>query len=294
MSQITLHHFETFLIVAETGSFTIAAKKLGNSKAAISQTIKAMETQLQIPLFIRTTRKVTLTDEGRLLLTQCKRLQNELEIARNLISNFSHEPTGSLRISCNSSYAESNITYLVEKYIDEFPKVKVELIAEERMPNMQQEQIDVVFGVSWPVSEEVVRQEMGTTRYVLCASPEYLAKHGTPKTIKELEQHSYIHHIGRPKDEIVMDLKHKVNLNIIPKLVMNNATIMKQVALENFGIIQVHDYVVKKELEEGSLVEILSEFINPRIPLYIYYQKHRFVQPKIRQFVNLATSLADK
>lgn len=287
MHKPSLQHFETFLTIAETGSFTAAAKQLAMSKAAVSHTIRLLEESLQIPLFIRTTRQVRLTDEGKLLFSQCQRLKNELDIARSLISSFKASPSGTLRISCNPYLAESRLLNVLHQYIKKYPQVNIEILAEERMPDMQREQIDLVFGINWPAPEDIVARPIGKTRYVLCASPKYLKKFDVPKNIKELEQHHYIPHIGRTSENLVADLKQKIHLNMSPTIKSNNAHFMKQCAVSGLGIVQLHDYMVEDELKSGKLIEILNEYLQPEIPLYIYYQKHRFVQPKIKQFVNL-------
>jgi len=287
MLDTTLYHFETFIAVAEYGSFTAAAKKLGVSKSAVSQTIKALESSMKLPLFIRSTRQVNLSDEGYLLYEQCKRLKQELNAAQDLISNFNEAPSGTLRISCNPFYAETYLIPIINKYSKKYPSVTLEIIAEERMPDMQKEQIDIVFGINWPAPDYVVAKKIGATRYVLCASPKYLKKYGIPKNIKELENHKYISHIGRTPNNIIASLNKNVSLNINAQLKLNSASLMKQSAISGLGIVQLHDYIIKEELKDRSLIEILSEYLQKNIPIYIYYQKHRYVQPKIRQFINL-------
>ncbi len=288
---LTLAHFEVFLAVAEAKSFTGGAKKLGNSKASVSQAIRLLESSLHLPLFIRSTRRVSLTDEGELLYVQCQRLKYELDIARELVKDFNTSPTGTLRISCNPYFAESRLLKILKQYTELFPKVNIEVLAEERMPNMQKEQIDIVFGINWPAPEDVVARKIGTTRYVLCASPDYIQKFGMPKDIKSLESHDYIPHSGRSHDNVVASLKHKVSLNFSPQLKTNHAYFMKKCALQGFGIVQLHDYMVKDELNHGSLVEILPEQMDEQVSLFVYYNKFRFVQPKIKQFIHLCECL---
>lgn len=289
MSAPSLNHFETFLCVAKNGSFTQAAKQLGISKAAVSHTIRLLEESLQVPLFIRSTRSIKLTEEGEMLFEQCNRIKIELDIARDLVSGFNDSPAGLLRVSCNPYFAETRLLKIIEKYIEEFPNVNIDILTEERMPDIEREQIDIVFGVNWPAPPDVVAKMIGETRYVLCASPEYLKKYGVPADIKELENHNYIPHLGRTSENIIANLKNRVKLTLDPRLKLNNAHFMKQCALSNLGIIQLHDYMIENELKNSSLVEILSEYLKPKIPLYVYYQKHRFVQPKIRKFITLIT-----
>lgn len=287
MANHPLHHFETFLYVAEFKSFTVAAKKMGVSKAAVSHTIRLLEESLQAPLFIRTTRSICLTEEGQLLFMQCKKLKNELDNARDLISGFSNSPSGNLRISCNPYFAETQLIKILADYMRRFPQVTIEILSEERMPDMDREQVDIVFGINWPAPPEVVAKIIGKTRYVLCASPKYLEQFGTPQTIMDLEQHRYIPHVGRSSENIVVNLKQKIPLQIMPTLKLNSAYFMKICALNGFGIVQLHDYMVEEELKKGQLVEILKSSLQSTIPLFVYYQKHRFVQPKIRHFINL-------
>lgn len=287
MDKPALQHFETFLIVAKTGSFTAAAKQLGISKAAVSHTIRLLEESLQVGLFIRTTRRVSLTDEGSLLLSQCERLKCELDTTRDLVAGFIEAPSGKLRISCNPYLVEARFLSVLQDYIEKYPQVEIDVLAEERMPDMQREQIDIVFGINWPAPEDIVARPIGKTRYVLCASPAYLKKNGTPKKLKDLEKHRYIPHLGRTATTKIITLKSTIPLNLITPLQSNNAYFMKKSAELGLGIVQLHDYMVEDELRSGKLVEVLQAELQPSILLFIYYQKHRFVQPKIRQFVNL-------
>lgn len=287
MSSLGLQHFETFLEVANQGSFTAAAAVMGVSKTAVSQAIRSLELSLKTSLFIRSTRRIQLTDEGEMLFAQCQRLKDELDITRSLIGKFNEFPTGTLRISCNAYMAETKLLSIIKSYVADYPKVKIELMTQERMPDMYREGIDVVFGVNCQASDDVVARLIGKTRYVICASPDYFKKNGLPENIKELEKHFYIPHLGRTPENIISQLKHPTLLTMSPRLSINNASVMKQSAMFGLGIVQLHHYMVEEELKRGDLVEVLKDKLHNEVSLYMYYQKHRFVQPKIRQFVNL-------
>lgn len=290
MFPATLQHFEVFLAVAETGSFTQAAKNLGNSKAYISQTIRNLEDSLELPLFIRTTRKVSLTEEGELLLAQCLRLHDELDAARNLLGSFKSSPSGTLKIIANPYFAENVLPELVLEYVTKFPAVKLEILAEERIPDLHKEQIDIVFGVNWQAPDDVVAKKIGATRYVICASPKYLTENTAPNILKDLEQHKFISHLGRDNKTSLVNLKNHAEVKLPKYICVSNASLLKQFAIQGMGIVQLHEYVVAKQLASGELVEVLNEYSKTEITLYMYYQKHRFVQPKIRQFVNLCNN----
>ena len=294
MDTPSLQQFEIFLEVARSHGFTAASKKLGVTKAAVSHSIKNLEKSLQVPLFIRTTRSISLTDEGRLLYDQCERLQSELDVARNLVGTFKQQPQGTLRISTNPYLAESLLLPTLEVYQEKYSNVDVEILVEERLPDMQQEEIDIVFGINWPAPDDVIARKIGETRYMLVASPAYLKQYGVPTNIEELKNHRYIPHCGRAKGDIIVDLKKPIDLNLNTPLEINNAALMKTCAIAGMGIIQLHDYMIKDEVDTGKLVEILPGYLNKAIPLYIYYHKYRFVQPKIRNFLDEYFSLAQK
>lgn len=292
MKNPSLQHFETFIKVAEYQSFTKTAKHLGVTKAAVSHTIRLLEESFNADLLIRSTRSVRLTDEGEVLFKQCLRLQEELVATRQLVSGFQDTPTGTLRVSANRYLFESELLPTIKIYQQRFPEVQLEFLLDERMLNMNDENIDIIYGINWTPPDDIVARKVGQTRYVLCASPGYLKQHGTPNHINDLLDHQYIAHSGRSPENMLNDLKNKSAPAIRPKISVNNVSQIKQLALNDMGIVQLHDYVVKNELADGSLVEILSDQTNAtEISLYIFYQKHRFVQPKIRQFILLLEEL---
>lgn len=287
MKTSTLSQFETFICVAEKASFTDAAAMLSISKAAVSQAIKQLEQTLEVPLFIRTTRRIRLTEEGKLLLVQCQRLKEELDTTRSIIGDFKQNPTGILRISANPYVNQSHFLNLISEYQRRYENVKIEIRTDERMPSFEKDQVDLAYGVNWPAPDDIVAKKIGKTRYVICASPSYLKEHGTPKKLVELANHKYIPHIGRQAITPIVNLNTTQKINLNSRLLINDAALMKECALKNMGIIQLHDYMIKRELEDGSLIEILEDQIQKETTLYVYYQRHRYVQPKVRHFLKL-------
>jgi DNA-binding transcriptional LysR family regulator len=281
-----LSKFEVFLAVAKQLSITQAAKQLGLAKTAVSRDIRTLEEQFKTPLFIRTTRKIELTDEGRLLAEQCKRLQSELDTTRHLISGMHEEPHGTLRILSSEYFVKNYLLETIEAYLKQFPQVTLELMLEERVPDMEKENIDLVFGMTLAPSLDVVAKKISTTRYVICASPEYLKQYGTPTTIADLKHHQYIPHLARGENNLLMNLKKPTSATPNIRLKTNSAELMRELALRGQAIVQLHEYSIKNELTEGTLIELLPHCLVPKIDVMVYYQKHRYVQPKIRQFLN--------
>lgn len=292
MSEISIQLIETFIALAECGSFTAAAKHLNITKSAVSQSIQLLENRLGVNLFIRTTRQVSLTEEAELFLVQCLRLREELMATKSFADQLVGRPSGTLRISSNQFFAKAYLIKIIKQYIQQYPKVNVEINIEERMPNMLKEKVDIVFGVNWQPPDEVVAKKIGTTRYIICASPDYVKREGVPKKVNELSEYTYIPHSAR-REQIVGLKRGDISFTRQSRLKTNDADLLCEFALAGFGIVALHEYVVKDLIKQKKLVELFKSEMTPAIALYAYYQKNRIVQPKVSAFIKLITEMAD-
>ncbi len=284
---IPINFFEIFYKLVTYGSFTNTADALGITKAAVSHTIKQLEKELKVDLLIRTTRRLSLTHEGKLLFEYCKTLQNEIENIRDLAESFHSEPSGILKINTSSFFAKSVLIGLIKEYSKKFSKVKIEVNIEERMPNFKTQETDIILGVNWTPPEDIIARKIATTRYILCASPVYLELYGIPSSLSDLVNHKYIPHSSRAT-ALVNIRESKVNIQMPPSdLSANNMEFMKECVLNDLGIAQFHEYIVKDEIQNGKLVELLKDEFLDHQDIYIYYPKNKFVQPKVKEFVKL-------
>lgn len=284
---IPINLFEIFYKLVTYGSFTNTANALGITKAAISHSIKQLEKELKVDLLIRTTRRLSLTHEGKLLFEYCKTLQNEIENIRDLAESFHSEPSGTLKINTSSFFAKSVLIGLIKEYSKRFSKVKIEVNIEERMPNFKTQETDIILGVNWTPPEDIIARKIATTRYILCASPVYLQHNGIPTNLSDLANHKYIPHKSRTT-ALVNIKKNNLNPQTLPfELSANNIEFIKECVLNDLGIAQFHEYIVKDEIQNGKLVELLKDEFLDQQDIYIYYPKNKFVQPKVKEFVNL-------
>ena len=286
MSQF--ERIETFVKLAEGKNFTQVANTLRVSTAAVSKQIQQLEAEIGLKLFERTTRKMTLTDAGTEFFEQCKRLMNEAQQTYFFAAKLRKEPSGELRITSNRYFGEQFILPYLSDFLTRFPKITLNLELAERFPDMNQEQVDLIFGVSIVGPDHLIQKKIGTTRYVLAGSPEYFKKHGTPKKPKDLIQHQYITHSMRKPDTII-PFKNEQEIHVTPFLRLNDTQAMLKCAIEGIGIIRVHDYIINQSLKDQSLIEILKESGEPEQPIYLYYKSNRFIQPKIRCFIDYFT-----
>lgn len=280
-----LENIMTFIAVVEQNSFVAAAKKQGISTAAVSRKITNLEAALGTELLHRTTRSLTLTEVGTLYYEQCKSALEGLAMAEAVIASSQQEPMGTLNITCAPYFAQQYLVPILPEFMANYPKLFINLELAERFPDLVQEKIDVLLGVSFEGPPELVRRRIGVTRYVLCAAPKYLEKYGVPKTPADLTKHHYITHTMR-KPANAIPYKNAKMIYVEPTLWLNDTGAMRECAIQGLGIVRLHDYMVANALQEKKLIEILPDFQEPELPVFLYYQPSRYLQPKIRRFID--------
>jgi DNA-binding transcriptional LysR family regulator len=280
-----LEQLTAFITVVESSSFVAAAKKLGISTAAISRQVSRLEALLKIELLHRTTRQVSLTEMGEQYYHECKKALNELDDAEMAILSSQQEATGTLRITSSRYFAMKYLIPELPKFMVLNPKLQVKLELAERFPDLAFESVDLIFGVSIEGSPELVRKRIATTRYILCASPAYIKKHGLPKIPADLNNHFYITHSIRKPDNVIR-FKNNKEIYVDPSLWLNDSLAIRECAIQNMGIVQLHDYIIADDLKNGKLIEVLKDFQEKEVPIYLYYQQSRYLQPKIRRFID--------
>lgn len=284
---------ETFINVVEAGSFAGAARKQALSTAAISRQISSLEADLKAVLLHRTTRKIALTDIGEQYYREVKIALERLQQAEHAIRHSLDNCTGTLHITCNRYFADIFLIPHLPGFMKQHPKLKVYLELAERFPDLKQEKVDIIFGVSLEGGPDMVRCSIGKTHYIVCASPEYLEKNGIPEKPADLRHHSYITHAMRKMPQ-KLSFKNNQEIFLEPDLSLNDAQLMRTCALQGMGIVSLHDYLVKDDLETGRLVEILKPFQEPAQSLWLYWQQSPWLEPKIRHFVDYYRPFFDK
>jgi DNA-binding transcriptional LysR family regulator len=284
-----LERINAFISVVEQNGFAAAARKDGVSTAAISRQVARLEFDLKAELLQRTTRQISLTEIGAEYYQHSKKALAELAEAEMAISDSRGEPTGILRVTSSRYFAVKYLIPQLPEFMALNPKLRVKVELAERFPDLTKENIDLIFGVSMEGPEALVRRRVATTRYVLCVSPAYLEKYGEPRVPADLSKHYYITHSMRKPDNVVT-FKNNKEIYVEPILWLNDSRAMCECAIQGMGIVRLHDYIVTDALEDGSLVEILPEFCEREQPVYLYYHQSRYLQPKIRRFIDFYTS----
>lgn len=286
---VDLAEMRLFILIAEYGSLAAAARKLKISPAAVSKQLTKMEKELKVQLLLRSTRRVELTDIGRDYCVQCQRVLEEASQAEALISQMQAIPSGPLYVLSNPHFAASYIVPYISKFLTEYPEVRFNLELGERIPNLCEEAIDVVIGMSISASGDVIQKKIATTSYVYCASPEYFKTFGRPEKPEDLQKHRYMTHSMRRPDDIVTFDDGK-SVSVQPYLRVNDAETLLELALAGLGIVKLHRYVVQDHIKAGNLVQLFLKETRAEIPIYVAYPQRRFIASKIRCFVDFFCS----
>jgi len=278
-----LERLKTFIKVIESKTFSAASRDLGISIPAVSKQISQLEKELHIQLLERSTRSLVLTDVGRHYYESVKRLMNDFHEAEAFIAQLNKEPQGELKIVCNRYVGMSLIIPRLKEWSRLYPKVMLNIELADRIVDIMKERIDIVIGLPYGETEEVIEQKIYQTRYVFCASPAYLKQKGTPANLKELRKHSFIAHRGRQGADTQ---PHQ----ILPSMQLNDSYAILQCALQGLGIAKFHEYLVLPYLENGELIEILNGSERELLQINMVYPYRVYPQSKTKLFAAFLTT----
>jgi len=238
-----------------------------------------------VQLFQRTTRRVTLTESGALLYPQAVRILEEMEQAAALVGQLQLEPKGKLKVVAGRHFAARYLLPHLPEWSGLYPEVRLELELAERIPDLDQEQVDVLIGMSRSAQADCIQKRILTTRYVLCASPEYWHSMPPLNHPEQLHTHRYIGHSMRtPVDEVLFS--NGVSVQVIPHLLVNDAQAMLELAKQGEGVVMLHHYVVAQALKEGALQQRLKNDCLKEVPIWVAYPKQRYAPKKVHTFID--------
>ena len=280
-----------FVYVAENESFTQASKKMAISTAQVSRQISALEKRLSVKLFYRTTRKVSLTEEGRVFYQHCRSVLDGLDEAERAITNLQSTPQGKIKMTAPVTYGEQQVLPLVTNFMVEYSGVEVVAHLSNRQIDLVEEGYDLAIRLGKLADSSMMAKKLGNRTSFVCASPAYLKKYGIPHSLSELNQHSCL--LGTLDYWHFMESGKQKNIRVTGRLRYNSGYGLADAALKGLGIIQLPDYYVQPYLKSGELVTLLDHYIKPAEGIWAIYPQNRHLSPKIRLLVDyLAKRLA--
>lgn len=288
---VLLGSIELFCLAAEEGSFTAAALSAGVTPAAVSRSVARLEERLGTRLFVRTTRSIRMTDGGRSYYEQCRQALTQLVEAEREVTGKQLDPSGTLRISLPTTYGHHRLLPLLPEFRRLYPKVQVEVHLSNRNIDFVAEGYDMAVRVRAQPDSTLIARPLEDARLVVVASPEYLARAGTPLTLGDLEQHDCIQFelpsSGRPITWLFNEgSKEREMLTSGGYLCADDVLAGVTLAKHGAGLFQTYRFIVERELAEGSLVEVLQPFSGRSRPFTLLYPHSRHMPLRLRAFVN--------
>ena len=288
---VMLGSIELFCLAAELGSFTAAGLAAGVTPAAVSRSIGRLEERLGSRLFVRTTRSIRLTEGGRGYYEQCRQALTQMVEAERTLTGQQQEPSGTLRISLPTTYGHHRILPLLPEFRRRFPKVQVDVHLGNRNIDFVGEGYDLAIRARAQPDSTLIARPLEDARLVVVATPEYLARAGTPQTLDDLARHDCIQFelpsSGRritwlfSEDGTEREILTEGGY-VCSDDVLGGVTLAKHGA----GLFQTYRFIVERELADGSLVEVLQPFAGRSRPFTLLYPHGRHMPLRLRTFVD--------
>jgi len=287
---------QAFVAVVESGSFARAAERLDRSVSAVSRDVAELERHLDARLLNRTTRRLSLTEAGRTFHERAVQLLADLEEAEQSASEGGVTPRGTLKLTCPITYGERVLAPVIAAFVARYPEVRVDIDQSDRIVDLVDEGFDLAVRIGTIKSQLLVARRIGAAGVVCCASPAYLARHGTPRAPEDLAKHACLTYEFSPTPNqwrfLAPDGSERA-VRIGGPMHANNGRMLAALAAEGVGIVNETDFNAAPEIESGRLVPILTGWSQPSIPIHAAYPSRRHLSAKVRAFVDhLAAALA--
>lgn len=284
----TSEEMTIFVAVVENGSFSRAAERLGQANSAVSRSVKKLESKLGVNLLNRTTRQLSLTEEGERYFRRIQSILQDMAAAETEIMEAKRTPRGTLRIDAATPVMLHFLLPLIKPFRERYPDIALSLVSSETFINLIERKVDVAIRAGTLTDSSLRARPLFTSYRRIIASPEYIARYGQPETVEQLKQH------------LCLGFTEPVSLNTWPvacsdgqlyeissAISSNSGETLKQLCLEGNGIACLSEYMVDKEIARGELVKIMADKVLPvEMPLSAVYYSDRAVSTRIRAFVD--------
>jgi DNA-binding transcriptional LysR family regulator len=286
-----------FVRVVEAGTFTKAADTLNVPNATVTRLIQGLEQELKVRLLHRTTRSVTVTPEGATYYERVVRLLADLADIESSASQSIAKPSGRVRVETAAAIGSLVILPALANFYRDFPDVEVELGVGNRRADLVAEGIDCAIRAGDVNEQMIVARRIGEFHFITCATPKFLAAHGTPATPDELQGRPTIGMMSgnvRPLAFRFAGASGELDLQLSHRLVVNDTTSYLAAAQAGLGIAQLPAYAAHEAIRAGQLVPVLQEWDTPSIPVHVIYPPNRYLSAKVRVFIDWIVALFER
>lgn len=285
---------QIFCKAAELGSFTLAAEALGITPAAVSRSVARLEERLHVQLFMRSTRKINLSDDGRLYWNKCRDAIQQIEEVESLLTGRKSTPYGTLRISVPTTYGNMRFMPILAKFRQKYPQLNLDVNVSNRNVDFVDQGCDLTIRLGMPQDSRLVARRLEDAKLGVYTSESYIARRGIPANLTELADHDCIQFIqpssGRPMSWIFRDGDQDVDFPLENNLRFSGDVLgCVGYAASGGGLFQTYDFIANNPQFAG-LVEVLHEFRGRSRPFCILYPYNRHLSAKVRALVDMLVS----
>jgi len=285
-----------FTRIVELGGFAKAADSLQMPRASVTVLIKQLEAHVGVQLLHRTTRQVSPTLDGAAYYQRCVRLLADLEESEGLFRGS--QPKGTLRVEMPAAVGRLVVFPALPEFTERYPQIDLEIGLNDRPVDLIREGVDCVIRGGLTVDDSLVARPLVQMDQMTCASPDYLRAHGVPQSLDDLSRHRMIEYFSSASGKrygLEFQLGDDVRLINLPKQVsVNSAEGYLAACVAGYGLVQTPRYHVAQQVREGSLQEVLSDCLPPRLALTALYPPHRQLSPRVRVFVDWLVDLCSR
>lgn len=288
---LNLADVRAFTVIAEKGSFTVAAEKLGCSRSHLSKQLTQLERYLGVTLITRTTRAQRLTEQGRFFYERCQHALDVMEQAVAKTVDDAHNLQGKININCVGGYiGEEIVNQLVNDFMSLHPNIQVHLDFSSQRVDLVLDEFDLVFRMGELEDSGLVARKLMDIANCTLVSPSYIAKHGKPEHPKDLKFHACVtgsvYHWNYHRRS---DKTQKAEVTITGALLCKNGRVMKSSALAGNGIVRLPEIYCSAELNAGTLVHLFDDWTISDTPLYLLYSRDQYRPARLKQFIDFTT-----
>jgi LysR family transcriptional regulator for bpeEF and oprC len=286
---------EVFSKVVEAGSFSAAARRLELPNATVSTLLRSLEAHLGVRLINRTTRRMHLTDDGAAYYERCRRILGEIAETESALARTRTKPQGKLRVDLPTAFGRMHFVHALPAFMERYPEIKLTLCMTDRRVDFIEDGIDAAVRGGPLEDSSLIARRIHEARYIACASPDYIRRHGEPKSPRDLVNHRCLGFYSPLSEQITpwvfsrngMSMVHEVDGSIA----INSSDVLIEAASVGAGIVFMMDVSVSHAIGNGTLVPLLTDWQTKSVPLSVVYPQTRHLSAKVRVFVDFVASM---
>jgi DNA-binding transcriptional LysR family regulator len=278
----------TFVAVIDAGSFSAAAERLEQTPSGVSRSISRLESQLGMTLITRTTRRLDLTEEGEWLLARARKVLSDLRDTEEQLAARLSQPSGLVRVNAATPVLDHLIAPLAADFMDAYPLIRLELMSGETVIDLIEERADLAIRIGPLADSTLNARSLGASRIRLLASPQYLARHGSPDNIDQLSEHRLLGFTA-PASLNIWPLPQQsgAGLPVQPVIAASSGETLRHLALAHTGIVCLADFLTRNDISSGRLVPILESVTLPWTqPVWAVFYKQGALAPRVATLLN--------